>query len=52
MRIDGLFPYKAANKRYVPPGAITVRIGEPVRYAGDTSPESVTADLERRMREL
>ena len=33
MRIDGLFEFKKAGKKFAPPWKITVRIGEPMSFA-------------------
>ena len=52
IRIKGLFEYRYSDKLLIPPGAVTVHIGEPVRYPADADPEAITRDLERRMREL
>lgn len=48
MRIDGLFPFKIAKKHYTPPGAIQVRIGDPVRF----SPEDDAEEIARRLQEI
>ncbi|MGH9569078.1 MAG: AMP-binding protein, partial [Candidatus Angelobacter sp.] len=45
MRIDGLFPFKIANKHYVPPGAIQVRIGDPVRFGLSEDAEAIARKL-------
>jgi long-chain acyl-CoA synthetase len=47
MRIDGLFEFKNAGKRFAPPWKITVRIGETMKFAPDTKPEEIAAQLER-----
>ena len=52
IRIHGLFEYRYSGKLLVPPGSITVHVGEPVRYAAGADPQEITRDLERRMREL
>jgi long-chain acyl-CoA synthetase len=52
MRIDGLFTFKSEKRHFAPPGAITVRIGEPVRYPGDAEPQNIAADLQRRVVQL
>jgi long-chain acyl-CoA synthetase len=52
MRIEGLFPFRAAKKHYVPPGAIQVRIGEPVKFDPESDPEEITRDLQKRVAEL
>ena len=52
MRIDGLFEAAKAEKTFVGPDRITVRIGPPVRYGERENPSSIAKDLERRVREL
>jgi long-chain acyl-CoA synthetase len=46
MRIDGLFPLKMAKKHYAPPGAIQVRIGEPVRFNAEDDAEEIAKRLQ------
>jgi long-chain acyl-CoA synthetase len=52
MRIDGLFPFKIAKKHYVPPHAVHVRIGNPVRFEPTADPEEITKELQRIVKEL
>ena len=52
MRIDGLFPFKAAKKHYAPPGAIEVRIGDPVKFDAKADAEEITRELERKVKSL
>jgi len=52
MRIDGLFEFKKAGKKFAPPWKITVRIGEPMKFASDTRPEDIAAQLERAVKLL
>jgi hypothetical protein len=47
MRIDGLFPFKIARKHYVPPHAVQVRIGDPVRFEPTADPEEIAKELQR-----
>ena len=47
MRIDGLFEFKKAGKKFAPPWKITVRIGEPMKFAPDAKPEEIAAQLEQ-----
>ena len=49
MRIDGLYDLKKAGKWHARPGAISVRVGQPVRYSPDKDPSEMTKDLERRV---
>jgi 1-acyl-sn-glycerol-3-phosphate acyltransferase len=46
MRIDGLFPLKAAKKHYAKPGTIQVRIGEPVSFAATEDAEEIAKKLQ------
>ena len=52
MRIDGLFLFRAAEKHYAPPGAIQVRIGDPVRFDPADDPEEIARELQRRVASL
>ncbi|MGE5114689.1 MAG: AMP-binding protein [Acidobacteriaceae bacterium] len=52
MRIDGLFQLRLKKQRFSRKGAITVRIGEPVKYPANAAAESIARDLERRVRNL
>jgi long-chain acyl-CoA synthetase len=52
MRIDGLFPFKIAKKHYVPPHAIQVTIGDPVRFEPTADPEEIAKELQRIVAEL
>ncbi|MEO8724968.1 MAG: lysophospholipid acyltransferase family protein, partial [Acidobacteriaceae bacterium] len=52
MRIDGLFGLKQAGKHYAAANAITVHIGEPLRFEGDADAEASTREMQRRVEEL
>jgi len=52
IRIDGLFPLKIQKKHYAPPGAIQVRIGEPMRFEAGADPEEIARKLQRPVAEL
>jgi len=52
MRIDGLFPFKIAKKHYVPPHAVQVKIGDPVRFEPTDDPEEIAKELQRIVKEL
>ncbi|MDQ3742780.1 MAG: AMP-binding protein [Acidobacteriota bacterium] len=53
VRIDGLAELKVSGRRgFASPGTVTVNIGEPVSYQLDEDPATITADLERRVKEL
>lgn len=49
MRIDGLFEYKEAGKKFAPPWKISVRIGEPIRFAAGMDPAAIAAELQKRV---
>jgi long-chain acyl-CoA synthetase len=46
MRIDGLFPLRAAKKHYARPGTIQVRIGAPVRFEPTADAEEIAKQLQ------
>jgi long-chain acyl-CoA synthetase len=46
LRIDGLWPYRAAGKKFARPGSIRVSIGPPVRFPRDAQPADITRQLE------
>jgi long-chain acyl-CoA synthetase len=52
MRIDGLFPFRAAKKHYVPPGAVQVRVGDPVKFDAGADPEEIARELQKRVAAL
>jgi long-chain acyl-CoA synthetase len=52
MRIDGLFEYKQAGKKFAPPWKISVRIGTPVNLSPDTDAAAVAAELQRKVSSL
>jgi long-chain acyl-CoA synthetase len=53
VRIDGLAELKVSGRRgFASPGTVTVNIGEPVSYQLDEDPSTITADLERQVREM
>src|SRR5262249_55393587 len=47
MRIDGLFPFKLAKKHYAPPGAIHVRIADPLKFEPSADPEAIAKELQK-----
>ncbi|HMF89324.1 MAG TPA: AMP-binding protein [Candidatus Angelobacter sp.] len=49
MCIDGLFPFKIQKKHYAPPGAIQVRIGEPIRFEATADAEEIAKELQKRV---
>ena len=52
MRIDGLFEYKQAGRKFAPPWKISVRIGTPIKFSADTDGAAVAAELQRRVASL
>jgi long-chain acyl-CoA synthetase len=53
VRIDGLLELKLSGRRgFAAPHRVTVRLGPPVTYAPDEDPAKITADLERRVKEM
>jgi long-chain acyl-CoA synthetase len=53
LRIDGLAELKLSGRRgFAAPGRVTISFGDPVTYTRDEQPAHITADLERRVREL
>jgi long-chain acyl-CoA synthetase len=51
MKIEGLYDLKAAHRHFAP-GKVTVKIGEPVRFAPGDDADSIARDLEERVAEL
>ena len=52
MRIDGLFEYKQAGKKFAPPGKIGVKIGKPVTFPPAMDPAEIAARLQQMVEEL
>ena len=52
MRIDGLFEAKQAGKRVASPFKITVKIGEPLRFAAGLDPGQIAAELQAKVERL
>jgi long-chain acyl-CoA synthetase len=53
VRIDGLLELKLSGRRgFSLPNTVTINFGEPVTYSRDDEPATITADLERRVREM
>ncbi len=52
MRIDGLFELKKAKKRFALPGQIEVRIGGPLRFPHDSTPQQIAAALQQAVEDL
>ena len=52
MRIDGLYEAKAAEKWFVAPWSIRVKIGKPVRFEAGTEPGLIAAQLQQEVERL
>jgi long-chain acyl-CoA synthetase len=52
MRIDGLFAFKAAGKKFAQPWKIAVRIGAPIRFEPAAKPEDIASQLQDAVRSL
>jgi long-chain acyl-CoA synthetase len=52
MRIDGLFEIKQSGKKFARPGEIIVRIGKPLQFAAETSPEEIAQALQKAVANL
>ncbi len=52
IRIDGLFEYKKAGKRFAPPWKISVRMGSPVKFPAGMNAAAISAELQERVASL
>ncbi|MBZ5684886.1 MAG: AMP-binding protein [Acidobacteriia bacterium] len=52
MRIDGLFEYKKAGKKFAPPWKISVRIGTPTQFPAEMNAAAIAAELQERVAAL
>jgi long-chain acyl-CoA synthetase len=52
MRIDGLFEYKSAGKKFAPPWKISVRIGTPMKFDPGTNAEEIATQLQAAVGKL
>jgi long-chain acyl-CoA synthetase len=53
VRIDGLTELKLSGRRgFTSPHNVTILFGDPVTYPPDADPADITADLERRVKEI
>ena len=52
IRLEGLFDLRKANKHWTSPGHIRVTVGAPVTFPETESAESITRELERRVKAL
>ena len=52
MRIDGLYEYKKAGKKFAPPWKISVRIGEPISFTPGKDAAAIAAELQDAVERL
>jgi long-chain acyl-CoA synthetase len=52
MRISGLFELKQAGKKFAPPWKISVRIGQPMKFAPGSDPEQIARELQSAVEAL
>ncbi|MGH9494320.1 MAG: AMP-binding protein, partial [Candidatus Sulfotelmatobacter sp.] len=52
MRIDGLFERKQAGKKFALPWTICVRIGKPMEFPPEATPEKIAAELQQAVERL
>jgi long-chain acyl-CoA synthetase len=52
MRIDGLFAVKQTGKKFAKPWAITIRIGEPIKFPPETDAQAIAAELQTAVEAL
>jgi long-chain acyl-CoA synthetase len=52
MRIVGLFEVKQAGKRFAPPWKISVRIGQPMKFAPGSDPAQIARELQSAVEAL
>ena len=52
MRIDGLFEFKQAGRKFAPPWKIGVRIGKPLTFSPGTDPHAIASELQRAVEQL
>lgn len=52
MRIDGLFEYKRAGKKFAPPFKISVHVGAPMKFAPGNDAAQIAAELQRAVEQL
>jgi long-chain acyl-CoA synthetase len=52
MRIDGLFEYKKAGKKFAPPWKISVRIGSPIKFPAGMNAAAIAVELRERVAAL
>lgn len=52
IRLNGLFELKQRRQFFVRPGTVSVTFGKPLYFPPQTTPEAITRELERRVRDL
>ena len=52
MRIDGLYEFKKAKKRFAWPHTVSVRIGAPVEFEAGSDPKGIAQELQKRVEGL
>jgi hypothetical protein len=52
VRIRGLFELKQAGKKFAPPWKISVRIGQPMKFAPGSDPEQIARELQSAVEAL
>lgn len=52
IRLHGLWELKQRRQFFVRPGTVTVSFGDPIQFPADKTPDEITRELERRVREL
>ena len=52
VRIDGLFEFKQAGKKFAPPWKIRVKIGAPLRFPAGSTAEQIAAQLQEAVERL
>ena len=52
MRLDGVWQMKRQGRRFAHIGEITVRIGAPISFPPELTPQAIAQELERAVRSL
>ena len=52
IHLDGLYDVKRSKRIFARPGQVQVKIGAPVRFSSNQEASEITAEIERRVREL
>ncbi len=51
IKLDGLFELKKRRQFFVRPGIVSVTFGDPIQFSAGQTPDEITRELERRVRE-